>query len=111
MRSFIAALVFCLLVTTARAEGCVASVSAIGDSSQLGTKTASGIPLDDNALTVAHKSVPSGSKVKVINKQNGPRVSITITDRGPYLKGRCNDLTKAGARGLAPARVGSAMTD
>jgi hypothetical protein len=101
MRSFIAALVFCLLATTARAEGCIPSVSAIGDSSQLGTKTAGGIPLDDNALTAGPKS-PSGSKVKVINKQNGPCVSITLTDRGPYLKGHYDDLTKPVRADLPP---------
>jgi rare lipoprotein A len=116
MRSFIAALMFCLLAIPARAEDCIASVYAIGDSSQRGTKTASGIPLDDNALTAAHKSLPFGSKVKVINKQNGHSVAITITDRGPYVKGRCIDLTKAGAwalgfAGLAPVTVRSAVTD
>jgi rare lipoprotein A len=40
----------------------------VGDSSQRGTKTASGIPLDENAMTAAHKSLPFGSKVKVTNK-------------------------------------------
>jgi hypothetical protein len=64
MRSFIAALVLCLLNIPAHAEDCIASVHAIGDSSQPGTETASGIPLDDNAMTAAHKSLRFGSKVK-----------------------------------------------
>ena len=116
MRWFIAALVLCLLGIAVRAEDCIASVYAVGDSSQPGTETASGIPLDDNAMTAAHKSLPFGSKVKVTNKANGQSVAITITDRGPYVKGRCIDVTKAGARalgidGLAPVSVASAMTD
>jgi rare lipoprotein A len=110
MRRLIAALVLCLLDLPVRAEDCVASVYAVGDSSQPGTKTASGIPLNDTAITAAHKSLPFGSKVKVTNKKNGHAVTVTITDRGPYVKGRCIDLSKAGARalgfaGFAPVSV------
>jgi rare lipoprotein A len=99
-----------------RAEDCVASVYAVGDSSQPGTKTASGIPLDDNAMTAAHKSLPFGSKVKVTNKKNGHAVTVTIMDRGPYVKGRCIDLSKAGAgalgfAGLAPVSVVPVVSD
>src|SRR5215469_16067523 len=99
MRRLIAALVLCLLDIPVRAEDCVASVYAVGDSSQRGTKTASGIPINDNAMTAAHKSLPFGSKVKVTNKKNGHAVT------GPYVKGRCIDLSKAGARALGFAGV------
>ena len=116
MRWLIAALILCLLNIPVRAEDCVASVYAVGDSSQPGTKTASGIPLNDNVVTAAHKSLPFGSKVKVTNKKNGHVVTVTITDRGPYVRGRCIDLSRAGARalgfvGLAPVRVVSVMSD
>jgi rare lipoprotein A len=116
MRSSITTLVLCLLVIPVRAQDCIASVYAIGDSSQPGTQTASGVPLDDEALTAAHKSLPFGSKVKVTNKRNGNSITMTITDRGPYVKGRCIDVTKAGAHalgfaGLAPVSVAPAMTD
>ena len=116
MRRLIAALVLCLLNISVRAEECVGSVYAVGDSSQPGTKTASGIPLNDNAMTAAHKSLPFGSKVKVTNKKNGHAVTVTITDRGPYVKGRCIDLTKAGARalgfaGLVPVSVVPVVSD
>jgi hypothetical protein len=67
MRRLIAAFVLCLLDIPVRAEDCVASVYAVGDSSQRGTKTASGIPLNDSDMTAAHKSLPFGSKVKVTN--------------------------------------------
>jgi rare lipoprotein A len=116
MRRLIAALVFCLLNIPVHAEDCVASVYAVGDSSQRGTKTASGIPLDDNAMTAAHKSLPFGSKVKVTNKKSGDAVTVTITDRGPYVKGRCIDLSKAGASalgfaGLVPVSVVPVVSD
>jgi rare lipoprotein A len=116
MRWSIAALVLYLLNIPVLAEDCIASMYAVGDSSQPGTKTASGIPLDDNALTAAHKSLPFGSKVKVTNKKNGRAVTVSITDRGPYVKGRCIDLSKAGARalgfaGLAPVNVTRVVSD
>ena len=116
MRWLIAALVLCLLNIPVRAEDCVASVYAIVDSSQPGTKTASGIPLNDNVVTAAHKSLPFGSKVKVTNKKNGHAVTVAITDRGPYVKGRCIDLSRAGARalgfvGLVPVSVVSVVSD
>ena len=100
MRQLVAALLLCLLDIPLRAEDCVASVYAVGDPSQPGTKTASGIPLSDSAMTAAHKSLPFGSKVEVTNKKNGHAVTVTITDRGPYVKGRCIDLSQAGAHAL-----------
>ena len=117
MRRLIAALVFCLLnIPVHAAEDCVASVYAVGDSSQPGTKTASGIPFDGNGMTAAHKSLPFGSKVKVTNKKSGDAVTVTITDRGPYVKGRCIDLSKAGASalgfaGLVPVSVVPVVSD
>jgi len=116
MRRLITALVLCLLHVPVRAEDCVASVYSVGDSSQRGTKTASGTPLIDNAMTAAHKSLPFGSKVKVTNKKNGNAVTVTITDRGPYVKGRCIDLSQAGARalgfaGLTPVNIVPVVSD
>jgi rare lipoprotein A len=116
MRLSITTLVLCLLIIPVRAEDCIASVYFVGEPSQPGTETASGIPLDDSAMTAAHKSLPFGSKVKVTNKKNGNSVTVTITDRGPYVEGRCIDMTKAGAvalgfDGLAPVSVASAKTD
>ena len=116
MRWLSAALVFCLLNIPVRAEDCVASEYAVGNSSQPGTKTASGIPLNDDVMTAAHKSLPFGSKVKVTNKKNCHAVTVTITDRGPYVKGRCIDLSKAGASalgfaGLVPVSVVPVVSD
>jgi rare lipoprotein A len=114
MRSIIAAFVLCLFVIPVQAEDCVASVYAIGDSSQPGTETASGVPLNDDEMTAAHKTLPFLSRVKVTNKANGNSVTVTITDRGPFVTGRCIDVTRAGARalgmsGLAPVSVARAV--
>ena len=49
-----------------------------------GTVTACGQPLRNDRLTAAHRSLPCGSEVLVTNPANGNRVTVEITDRGPY---------------------------
>jgi len=62
-------------------------------------------------MTAAHKTLPFGTKVKVTNKRNGRSVIVTITDRGPFIRGRVIDLTMAGANaigmgyGIAPVTL------
>ena len=65
-----------------------------------GTHTASGRPLKNDAFTAAHKEWPMGSKVKVTNLDNGRSEILTITDRGPYIKGRVIDVTLGSAKRL-----------
>lgn len=60
-----------------------------------GRKTASGAIYDDSLLTAAHRKLPFGTKVRVVNKDNGKYVDVVINDRGPYIKGRTLDLSKA----------------
>lgn len=59
-----------------------------------GRKTASGAIFDNNKQTAAHKELPFGTQVKVINRANGKWVYVTINDRGPFGKGREIDMTK-----------------
>lgn len=66
--------------------------------------------LDDGALTAAHKTRPCGTRLKVTNLNNRNTVLVTVTDRGPHIKGRIIDLTKAGQAalamgGLAPVKI------
>lgn len=58
-----------------------------------GTRTASGERLSNEGATAAHKTLPLGTKVRVINQDNGKSEVVTITDRGPYTKGRIIDVT------------------
>ena len=60
-----------------------------------GQTTASGERFNPSDLTAAHKTLPLGSKVKVTNPSNGKTVVVRINDRGPYVAGRCLDLSKA----------------
>ena len=58
-------------------------------------KTANGEHLDNYSFTAAHKTLPFGTKVKVTNLKNGKSVTVTINDRGPFVKGRVIDLTQS----------------
>ena len=59
-----------------------------------GRKTASGAVFSNSKLTTAHPSLPFGTQLKVTNPINGKSVVVTVTDRGPFTKGRELDLTK-----------------
>ena len=63
-----------------------------------GKRTASGETFHQNHFTAAHKSLPFGTLVKVINLQNKRTVIVRITDRGPFVKGRIIDLSQAAAK-------------
>ena len=65
-----------------------------------GRRTASGERFDQNDLTAAHRNLPLGSEVRVTNLENGRSVTVEINDRGPYVKNRVLDLSKAAARRL-----------
>jgi rare lipoprotein A len=58
--------------------------------------TASGEKFNPNALTAAHKTLPFGTKLRVTHK--GRSVIVRINDRGPFIKGRHLDLSRAAAR-------------
>ncbi|MDP3896837.1 MAG: septal ring lytic transglycosylase RlpA family protein [Mesorhizobium sp.] len=66
----------------------------------LHSRTASGETMNPNAMTAAHRSLPFGTRVKVTNKRNGKSVVVRINDRGPFIKGRVIDVSKAAARAL-----------
>lgn len=65
-----------------------------------GRKTASGEAFDMEALTAAHPKLPFGSWVRVHNPVNGLSVDVRINDRGPFIKRRIIDLSRAAARAL-----------
>ena len=68
--------------------------------SSKGKQTASGEFSNPENMTAAHRSLPFGTMVRVINKQNGYSVVVRINDRGPFTSGRVIDVTPAAARSL-----------
>ena len=77
-----------------------------------GRPTASGERFDSRALTMAHRTLPFGTKVRVTNLRNGRSVIVRVKDRGPFVGQRIADLSQAAAadigmmrRGVARARI------
>ena len=85
-----------------RVETCEASQYGIGDGYN-GRRTASGSIFNTHATapyTVAHRTRPFGSFVIVTNLANGKSIRAKVTDRGPFHRGRCVDLGRAGANAI-----------
>jgi rare lipoprotein A len=75
-----------------------------------GRKTANGERFDTYEMTAAHKTLPFNTLVKVTNLQNDVSIVVRINDRGPFVKGRIIDLSKAAKEelqmgGLAKVRL------
>lgn len=99
-----------LIASPALGEVCTASVYSTRSADQSGARTASGIPLNDAVPSVAHKTHSFRAKVRVTNLRNGQSGTFPVTDRGPYVHGRCIDLSLAaaillGCKGLCPVKV------
>jgi rare lipoprotein A len=89
-------LVLCALETTALSHICWAERGRASWYS-LTTKTASGERCDPSAMTAAHRSLPFGTVLSVENLKNGRRVLVRVNDRGPFIRGRIVDVTRAAA--------------
>ena len=72
---------------------------------------ANGKKFSQHKLTAAHKTLPLGTKVTVINLTNHERVKVRITDRGPFVKGRIIDLSKKAARRIDMINDGVAQVE
>jgi len=66
-----------------------------------GRRTANGEVYNMYQKTAAHKTLPFGTHVKVVNLSNGKEVIVKINDRGPFVKERIIDLSFAAAKDIA----------
>jgi rare lipoprotein A len=94
----------CVGTTVAKADGSAGSGERFqrGHASwyQHGRRTANGEAFNPNSLTAAHRSLPFGSLVRVVNDKTGRSVVVRINDRGPFIGGRIIDLARGAARQL-----------
>ena len=77
-----------------------------------GKLTASGETYNMRAYTAAHKTLPFGTVVRVINTANNKSVEVKINDRGPFFRGRVIDLSQKAFeqigstnQGVVPVRI------
>jgi rare lipoprotein A len=61
-----------------------------------------------NGLIAAHKTLPMGARVKVVNLDNGRSAVLKIVDRGPFIRGRVIDVSPAAASALGFRQAGLA---
>lgn len=69
-------------------------------------RAANGEWFNPNALTAAHKSLPFNTRLRVTNRANGKSVVVRINDRGPYVTGRCLDLSLAAFKAIGNVNSG-----
>lgn len=107
-----AAVVWILFILSSYAwagEICTASRYDTSES-RWGRETASGVPLNDHKPTVAHKSWTLRGWMKITNLKTGHVEVLQVIDRGPFVKGRCVDLSveadrRLGCHGLCVVKL------
>ena len=65
-----------------------------------GNLTSNGEVYDMNGISAAHKTLPFGTIVRVVEFSTGKSIVVRINDRGPFIEGRIIDLSKGAAREL-----------
>lgn len=65
-----------------------------------GNLTANGEIYDMNGISAAHKTLPFGTVVRVVDLETGRSIVVRINDRGPFVEGRIIDLSKGAAEKL-----------
>ncbi len=76
-----------------------------------GRKTSDGHRYDQEKMTAAHRSLPFGTKLLVMNRKTGNSCVVEINDRGPFVGDRVIDLSRAAARQLNMLTSGVALVD
>lgn len=73
-----------------------------------GRKTASGQKFNMWGLSAAHKTLPFGTCLSVMNTQNGQSAIVVVNDRGPYVGSRVLDLSQGAATKIGMIKTGVA---
>jgi rare lipoprotein A len=74
-------------------------------------RTASGQRFDMNKNTLAHRTLPFGTRVRLVNPANGKKAEGVVNDRGPFIKGRDVDVSYALAKQLGFIKKGVTKLD
>jgi rare lipoprotein A len=76
-----------------------------------GEKTSSGEIYDMYDMTAAHKTLPLGTRVKVLNLNNNREIEVRVNDRGPFVEGRIIDLSYEAAKRIGLVGNGTAPVE
>ena len=108
--SFLLLFIVCSLSSNAQGQMVRGNASYYADKFH-GKRTASGEIYNKDSMTCAHLKYPFGTMLKVRNPINGKTVTVRVTDRGPYVKHRIIDLSRAAARELDIIQSGFALVE
>ena len=72
-----------------------------------GRRTASGERFNSYEMTAAHRYLPFGTRLRVVNESNGRSVVVRVNDRGPFTHRRIIDLAKGPAQALGLTSTGT----
>ncbi len=73
-----------------------------------GGRTASGEPFIQHGFTAASRTLPFGTRLHVTNPATGRSVIVRVNDRGPFVRGRDLDLSRAAAAAIGMIAQGTA---
>jgi rare lipoprotein A len=100
MKVVLLALSSCVLVLSVHAQEVETGMASWYGYPYHGRHAASGEIYDMEQMTAAHRTLPFGTRVRVVNLTNEKAVEVRINDRGPFVGGRVIDLSKAAARAV-----------
>ncbi len=108
--------IYCLLILLLLFSSCAKYITETGNASYYADRfvnkpMANGKKFSQHKLTAAHKTLPLGTKVTVINLTNHQLVKVRITDRGPFVQGRIIDLSKKAAKRIDMINEGVAQVE
>jgi rare lipoprotein A len=75
---------------------------------QSGKKTASGERFDPNKYSVAHRTIPFGTMLRLTNVSNGNTLEVVVNDRGPFVRNKEIDVSRGAAQTLGFFHSGTA---
>ena len=98
-------------VTPSKTKGCFSGHASWYGGKFHGRKTSDGSRFDQDGLTAAHRSLPFGTKLLVMNRATGQSCVVQVNDRGPFVGDRVIDLSRGAARQLDMLGSGVATVD
>ncbi len=114
MKHLIIGLIFSCLCLNGYSQNTETGMASYYSDKFEGKTTASGELYRSSKMTAAHRTLPFGTQVKVTNLSNNKSVTVTVNDRGPFVKDRIIDLSKAAAvkldyidQGIAKVKIES----
>jgi rare lipoprotein A len=95
-------------VSSAQVQADTVGIASYYGRQHQGQRTASGERFNGAGMTAAHRTLPFGTWIEVVNLANGRRVMVRVTDRGPYKRGRIVDVSERAANILGFIKTGTA---